>query len=184
MLQKEKQVTLMSHTFLAYFFPVKALFENSLTYWYVNASMHIIVCKERGDMTRTRSSGKSDLEYHQNDLEESIQGTRSIPVTRRVRVTSRIWDTCKMSGMCSIHGTYRIQDTQMKWVTISIWNTPSVNCTRSIVGKRSVQFTLRMGETHGTRVIRGIVTCPTVTTHAMQPSAQCLNLAWVDHCPC
>ena len=63
MLQIETQVTLMSHTFLAYFFPVKALFENSLTYWYVNACMHNIVYKERGDMTRTRSSGKSDLVY-------------------------------------------------------------------------------------------------------------------------
>jgi len=63
MLQKEKEVTLMSHTFLAYFFPVKALFENSLTYWYINACMHNIVCKERGDMTRTKNSGKSDLVY-------------------------------------------------------------------------------------------------------------------------
>ena len=72
MLQKEKRVTLMLHNFLAYFFPVKALFENSLTNWYVNAYMHNIVRKERGDMTRTRSSGKSDLEYHQNHLEERI----------------------------------------------------------------------------------------------------------------
>ena len=53
----------MSHTFLAYFFPVKALFENSLTYWYINACMHNIVCKERGDMIRTRNSGKSDSVY-------------------------------------------------------------------------------------------------------------------------
>jgi len=51
-------------------------------------------------------------------------------------------------------------------------------------GKLRVRFILRMGETHCTRVIRGIVSCAAVTTHAMQPSAQCLNLAWVVHCPC
>jgi hypothetical protein len=48
MLQKENQVTLRSKTFLAYFFPVKALFENSMTYLYVNACMHNILHKERG----------------------------------------------------------------------------------------------------------------------------------------
>jgi len=48
MLHKEKQVTLMSHTFLAYFFPVKALFEHRFTYLYINACMQNIVCKERG----------------------------------------------------------------------------------------------------------------------------------------
>ena len=48
MMHKEKQVTLMSHTFLAYFFHVKALFENSIMYMYINTWRHNIVCKERG----------------------------------------------------------------------------------------------------------------------------------------
>jgi len=121
---------------------------------------------------------------NQNELEESIQGMCSTQGRQSVRVTSRIWGTLKVSGMCSIHSTYRIQDTRMKWVTISIWDTPSVNCTHSIGGKLSIWFTLRIGETHGTHVIRGIESCAAVTTHAMQLSAQCLNLAWVDHCPC
>jgi len=59
-----------------------------------------------------------------------------------------------------------------------------VSISRSIRDKLSVWFTRRMGETRGTRVIRGIVSCVAVTTHAMLSSAQCLNLAWVDHCPC
>jgi len=144
MLQKEKQVTLMPHTFLAYFFPVKALFQNSLTYWYINACMHNIVCKERGDMT-TSSSGKSDLEYQIIRMiwKKVYKAHAAYRLHEEYVLTSRIRDTYKMSGMCSI------QDTQMKWVTISIWDTPSVNCTRSIGGKRIVRFTLRMGETHG-----------------------------------
>jgi hypothetical protein len=37
MFNKEKQVILILHTFLAYFLPAKALFENSLMYLDINA---------------------------------------------------------------------------------------------------------------------------------------------------
>jgi hypothetical protein len=61
MFNKEKQVTLNSHTFLDYFSLLRIILKTGFTYLYIKAWIHNNVSKERGTRQKKNSSEKPEL---------------------------------------------------------------------------------------------------------------------------
>jgi hypothetical protein len=119
MFNKEKQFGLILHTFLTYFFLVKASFWKQF-YVFVHKHMNPQYCVQ-GKMNMTRKSSEtSDLICQM--IWKKVYGKHTTYRVHKAYVEQAPYGG-HTSGMCSIHGTQRIQDTWMKRITISIRGT-------------------------------------------------------------